>query len=50
MAVFKPQIYTFNMVTDEAITLTYNPALKDKYRRRYKKPLKMQKRKSLRVR
>ncbi len=27
---FKPQIYTFNMVTDEAITLTYNPALKDK--------------------
>ena len=27
---FKPQIYTFNMITDEAITLTYNPALKDK--------------------
>ena len=27
---FKPQIYTFNMLTDEAITLTYNPALKDK--------------------
>ena len=27
---FKPQIYTFNMLTDEAITLTYNPALKNK--------------------
>ena len=27
---FKPQIYTFSMLTDEAITLTYNPALKDK--------------------
>ena len=27
---FKPRIYTFNMLTDEAITLTYNPALKDK--------------------
>lgn len=27
---FKPQIYTFNMLTDEAITLTYNPVLKDK--------------------
>ena len=27
---FNPQIYTFNMLTDEAITLTYNPALKDK--------------------
>ena len=27
---FKPQIYTFNMLTDEAITLTYNPKLKDK--------------------
>ncbi len=27
---FKPQLYTFNMLTDEAITLTYNPALKDK--------------------
>ena len=27
---FKPQIYTFNMRTDEAITLVYNPALKDK--------------------
>ena len=27
---FKPQIYTFNMLTDEAITLVYNPALKDK--------------------
>ena len=27
---FKPQIYTFNMLTDEAITLTYNPTLKDK--------------------
>ena len=27
---FKPQIYTFNMLTDEAITLTYSPALKDK--------------------
>ena len=27
---FKPQIYTFNMLTDEAITLTYNPALKEK--------------------
>ena len=22
---FKPQIYTFNMLTDEAITLTYTP-------------------------
>ena len=27
---FKPQIYTFNMLTDRAITLTYNPKLKDK--------------------
>ena len=27
---FKPQIYTFNMLTDEAITLVYSPALKDK--------------------
>ena len=27
---FKPQIYTFNMLTDEAITLTYSPALKNK--------------------
>ena len=27
---FKPQIYTFNMLTDEAITLVYNPALKNK--------------------
>ena len=27
---FKPQIYTFNMLTDEAITLVYNPAMKDK--------------------
>ena len=27
---FKPQTYTFSMLTDEAITLTYNPALKDK--------------------
>ena len=27
---FKPQIYTFNMLTDEAITLTYSPTLKDK--------------------
>ena len=27
---FKPKIYTFNMLTDETITLTYNPALKDK--------------------
>jgi len=27
---FKPKIYTFNMRTDEAITLTYNPILKDK--------------------
>ena len=27
---FKPQIYTFNMLTDEVITLTYNPAWKDK--------------------
>ena len=27
---FKPQVYTFNMLTDEAITLVYNPALKDK--------------------
>lgn len=26
---FKPQIYTFNMLRDEAITLTYNPKLKD---------------------
>ena len=25
---FKPQVYTFNMLTDEAITLTYSPALK----------------------
>ncbi len=27
---FKPQIYTFNMLTDEAIALTYSPALKSK--------------------
>ena len=27
---FSPQIYTFNMLTDEAITLTYSPVLKDK--------------------
>ena len=27
---FKPQIYTFNMLTNEAITLTYSPALKGK--------------------
>ena len=27
---FDPQIYTFNMLTDEAITLTYNPALQEK--------------------
>ena len=27
---FKPQIYTFNMLTDEAITFNYSPALKDK--------------------
>ena len=27
---FKPQVYTFNMLTDEAITLTYSPAWKDK--------------------
>ncbi len=27
---FKPQIYTFNMLTDEAITLVYNQDLKDK--------------------
>ncbi len=27
---FKPQVYTFNMLTDEAITLTYSPKLKDK--------------------
>ena len=27
---FKPQVYTFNMLTDEAITLTYSPTLKDK--------------------
>ena len=27
---FKPQIYTFNMLTDEAITLTYSPTLKSK--------------------
>lgn len=27
---FKPQTYTFNMLTDEAITLVYNPILKDK--------------------
>ena len=26
---FKPQVYTFNMLTDEAITLTYSPDLKD---------------------
>lgn len=27
---FKKQIYTFNMLRDQAITLTYNPKLKDK--------------------
>ena len=27
---FKPKVYTFNMLTDEAITLTYSPAWKDK--------------------
>ena len=27
---FKPQIYTFNMLKDRAITLTYNPKMKDK--------------------
>lgn len=27
---FKPQIYTFNMLTEHAIKLTYNPDLKDK--------------------
>lgn len=27
---FKPQIYTFNMLTDQAITLTYNPKMKEK--------------------
>ena len=27
---FKKQIYTFNMLTDEAITLTYNPKTKAK--------------------
>ncbi len=27
---FKSQVYTFNMLTDEAITLTYSPAWKDK--------------------
>lgn len=27
---FKKQIYTFNMLTDEAITLVYNPKTKDK--------------------
>lgn len=27
---FKPKIYTFNMLTDQAITLVYNPKLKDK--------------------
>ncbi len=27
---FKPKVYTFNMLTDEAITLVYSPALKDK--------------------
>ena len=27
---FKPQVYTFNMLTDEAITFVYSPALKDK--------------------
>ena len=27
---FKPQIYTFNMLTDRAITLTYNPEMKEK--------------------
>ena len=27
---FKPQIYTFNMLTDHAIKLTYNPEMKDK--------------------
>lgn len=27
---FTPQVYTFNMLTEEAITLTYNPKLKDR--------------------
>ena len=27
---FKKKIYTFNMLTDQAITLTYNPKMKDK--------------------
>ena len=27
---FKPQVYTFNMLTDEAITLIYSPTLRDK--------------------
>ncbi len=27
---FKPQIYTFNMLKDQAITLTYNPKMKEK--------------------
>lgn len=27
---FKKQIYTFNMLTDQAITFTYNPTMKDK--------------------
>lgn len=27
---FKPKIYTFNMLTEQAITLVYNPKLKDK--------------------
>ena len=27
---FKPQTYSFNMLTDEVVTFVYNPALKDK--------------------
>ena len=44
---FKPQVYTFNMLTDEAITLTYNPALKDKVPKNVRKAVEAAKAKIL---
>ena len=44
---FKPQVYTFNMLTDEAITLTYSPALKDKVPEKVQKAVEAAKAKIL---
>ena len=44
---FKPQLYTFTMATDEAITFVYNPDLKDKVSERAQKAVEAAKAKIL---